>query len=91
MRGIFFDADAARDVERRLIADGYEVTLTREPYAGEDDDEDHPWSVTTDAPAVVLELLVDEHDGWLDDDAPPAPSTPLDLPAAPRRHHHPPA
>ncbi len=40
----------------------------------------------TDAPEVVLELLVDEHDGWLDVEAPPLrPLPPLDLPAAPKR------
>ena len=89
MRGIFFEEDAARDVERRLVADGFTVTVTREPFAGEDDDEDHPWAVVTDAPGVVLEILVDQYDGWLDDEAvssaPPLP--PLDLPAAPRRLH----
>ncbi|MFL6061114.1 MAG: hypothetical protein ACJ72E_07785 [Marmoricola sp.] len=91
MRGIFFDEDAARDVQRRLLAQGYDVTLSREPYAGEDDDEDHPWALSTDAPSIVLEILVDEHDGWFDDEAPAAPPpAPLDLPAAPRRHHNPP-
>lgn len=56
--------------------------------AGEDDDEDHPWAVLTDAPEVVVELLVEAHDGWLDvvdPEAPPVlPSRPLHLPAAPR-------
>ncbi|WP_282580273.1 hypothetical protein [Nocardioides sp. InS609-2] len=35
----------------------------------------------------VLELLVDEYDGWLDadDGTPPLPVVPLDLPAAPLR------
>ncbi len=86
VRGIFFDEDDARAVVARLVADGYDARVERERLAGEDDDEDHPWAVVTDAPAVVLELLVDERDGWLDadDDAPP-PRAPLDLPAAPRR------
>ncbi|RZI82851.1 MAG: (deoxy)nucleoside triphosphate pyrophosphohydrolase, partial [Microbacterium sp.] len=44
MRGIFFDEDAVRTVERQLLADGFEVTVTRERFAGEDDDEDHPWA-----------------------------------------------
>ncbi len=92
MRGIFFDEGAARDVERQLVAEGFEVTLSRERFAGEDDDEDHPWAVATDAPAVVLELLVDQHDGWLDDD-PPSPALPATppapLPEAPRRLHRP--
>lgn len=94
MRGIFFDEDDAREVERRLAADGFEVALSRVAYAGEDDDEDHPWAVTSDAPAVVLEVLVDTYDGWLDEDpdpdwAPPS-GAPAELPGEPRRHHHPP-
>src|ERR687884_365526 len=59
VRGIVFDEDAARDIERRLRADGYAVTVTRERYAGEDDDEDHPWAIETDAPAVALDLLLE--------------------------------
>jgi len=89
MRGIFFSEDEARAVERLLSADGYDVALSRVTYAGEDDDEDHPWAVSTDAPSLVLEVLVDRYDGWLDDDdATPSPA-PLDLPAAPKRHHRP--
>ena len=84
MRGIFFDEEQARAVVRRLLADGYEADLVRERLAGEDDDEDHPWAVLTDAPALVLELHVEEYDGWLDDEAPAAP-TPLPLPDAPKR------
>jgi hypothetical protein len=91
MRGIFFSVDDARTVERLLAVDGYEVALNRVRYAGEDDDEDHPWSVQTDAPALVLEILVDRYDGWLDDDAAgPEPTEPLRLPDAPKRHHQPP-
>ncbi len=88
-RGIFFDGDDARRVVARLAADGYDAGATRERYAGEDDDDDHPWAVVTDAPDVVLELLVDEHDGWFDVEEPAPPSRldppPLDLPAAPKR------
>ena len=91
MRGIFFAEDDARAVEGHLAADGYDVAVSRVRYAGEDDDEDHPWAVSTDAPALVLELLVDRYDGWLDDDPEPGPAkpsrAPLDLPAAPKRHH----
>ncbi|WP_295658745.1 hypothetical protein [uncultured Nocardioides sp.] len=86
MRGIFFDEDDARAVVARLAGDGFRATSVRERLAGEDDDEDHPWAVLTDAPGFVLELLVDEYDGWLDaDDEAPSPVVPLDLPAAPRR------
>lgn len=93
MRGIFFDEDDARAVVARLRSDGFEADLARERLAGEDDDEDHPWAVTTDAPGIALELLVDEYDGWLDADdeaegsrptvVPPLP--PLQLPDAPKR------
>ena len=86
MRGIFFDEDDARAVVARLVSGGYAASVARERLAGEDDDEDHPWAVVTDAPEVVLDVLVDEFEGWLDDedhDAPPP--VPLDLPAAPKR------
>ena len=85
MRGIFFDEDDARAAVARLLADGYDATLARERLAGEDDDEDHPWAVTTDAPELVLDLLVDTFDGWLDTDDPEAgPGRPLDLPTGPK-------
>ena len=97
MRAIFFDEDDAAAVVARLRSDGFEASYARDPLAGEDDDEDHPWAVVSDAPAFMLELLVDSHDGWLDegespngpagpDGGPGLPSLPpLDLPAAPRR------
>ncbi|GEP34869.1 hypothetical protein NSZ01_26370 [Nocardioides szechwanensis] len=86
LRAIFFDADDARAVRDRLTRDGFEASVVRERLHGEDDDEDHPWAVLSDAPELVVELLVDEYDGWLDRDDDAAPvATPLDLPAAPRR------
>ena len=92
MRAIFFDEEHAAAAVARLRRDGHAARAERERFAGEDDDEDHPWAVVSDAPAIALELLVEEYDGWLDaDDQPPAPAAPpLDLPAAPRRHHRPP-
>lgn len=87
-RAVFFDEDDARAVADRLAADGFAAEVVRERLAGEDDDEDHPWAVLTDAPEVVVELLVEKHDGWLDvvePEAPPVlPARTLDLPAAPR-------
>ncbi|MDZ5660371.1 hypothetical protein SFC79_01230 [Nocardioides sp. S-58] len=86
MRAIFFDEDDARAAVARLRADGFEAQLERERLAGEDDDEDHPWAITSDAPGFMLEVLVDTHDGWLDEEpAPEQPVAPLDLPDAPRR------
>jgi hypothetical protein len=85
VRGIFFDEDDARSAVARLVAGGFDARAERERLAGEDDDEGHPWAVLTDAPELVLELLVDELDGWLDtdDDAPVAP--PIELPTEPRK------
>jgi hypothetical protein len=85
VRGIFFDEDDARAAVARLVADGYDARAVRERLAGEDDDEDHPWAVLTDAPELVLELLVDEYDGWLDAAAEPPTRPPLQLPTEPRR------
>lgn len=86
VRAIFFDEDDAQAVVARLRADGFEASAERERLAGEDDDEGHPWAVVTDAPGFMLEVLVDTHDGWLDEeDVAPPPLPPLDLPAAPKR------
>ena len=93
MRAILFDADDAEAMAARLRADGYEASVLRERLAGEDDDEDHPWAVLTDAPLLMVEVLVDEYDGWLDADEPAAardlPPLPP-LPEAPRRVKRPP-
>lgn len=86
-RGIFFEEGDARAVARQLLSDGYDAEVRRERFAGEDDDEDQPWALVTDAPAGLLELLVEELDGWVEHDAPPAPPAPLRLPTAPRRAH----
>ncbi|HEX4977973.1 MAG TPA: hypothetical protein VFV40_08920 [Nocardioides sp.] len=88
MRAVFHEEDEARAVVARLRADGFDADAVRERFAGEDDDEDHPWAVVTDAPEFALEILAEEYDGWVDHDdvRPPAPPTsPLDLPSAPRR------
>lgn len=86
MRAIFFEEDDARQVVRRLVANGFEASAERERLSGEDDDEGHPWAVVTDAPDFMVELMVDD-DGWLDTDADAdAPSLPpLVLPTAPKR------
>ena len=85
-RAVFFDEDAALAVASRLVVDGFTAAVVRERLAGEDDDEDHPWAVLSDAPEFVLELLVERYDGWLDvPESPASPAPPLDLPRAPRR------
>ncbi len=90
VRGIFFDEAEAAAVVARLRADGYDARVEREQLSGEDDDEGHPWAVLTDAPEFVLDLLVDEHDGWLDGEENAAnagwePPSPIELPTQPRR------
>lgn len=90
LRAILFDEDDARAVAQRLTRDGFEASVLREPFQGEDDDEDHPWAVLTDAPELVLEVLVDDFDGWLDLDEPvaaPPGVTPVELPTQPKRLH----
>ncbi len=86
-RAVFFEEEVALTVASRLATDGFTAAVVRERLACEDDDEDHPWAVLSDAPELVLELLVERYDGWLDRPEPPTPAAraPLDLPAAPRR------
>ena len=85
LRAVFFEEGDARAVALRLLGDGFDADVVRERFAGEDDDEDHPWAVRTDAPSVVLELLVERYDGWLDVEEPTTPRvSPLDLPTRPR-------
>ena len=85
---VLFEESDAQAVARALVANGFSVRLDRSPFAGEDDDEDQPWAVWTDAPHVMLELAADEFDGWVvyEDSISRAP---IDLPLAPKRHHNP--
>jgi hypothetical protein len=89
VRAVLYEEEHARAVARRLTEAGFEADVHRERFAGEDDDEDHPWVVLTDAPASMVELVVDTYDGWVDaappGEGPPQPPTPLDLPDGPRR------
>jgi mutator protein MutT len=88
VRAFLYEEEQADEVAERLRADGFDVTVGRERFAGEDDDEDHPWMLVSDAPAALLETLVEAHDGWLDDSATTATaprSRAPALPDAPRR------
>ena len=89
MRGVFFEEEHAASAVARLRRDGFEASYERQAFAGEDDDEDHPWVVVTDAPGVMLELLVEQHDGWLEPDPGPPPTAPFTRPSAPKRRHRP--
>lgn len=96
VRAVLYEEDHARQVADRLRAGGFDAEVARDRFAGEDDDEDHPWTVLTDAPAFMVEVLVEAYDGWVDDEPPDAPSpapAPLDLPDGPRRvkGHFPPS
>jgi hypothetical protein len=85
---VLFEESDATAVARALAANGFATRIDRVPFAGEDDDEDHPWAVWTDAPHMMLELAADEFDGWVvyEDSAARAP---LDLPRSPKRQHRP--
>ena len=85
---VFHEREDAERVAARLRADGFAADPVRERFAGEDDDEDHPWSVVTDAPEIVVEVVAEEYDGWVDHDdaiAVEPPVQALDLPDGPRR------
>jgi hypothetical protein len=83
---VLFDEADALAVVRALSSNGFATRLDRVPFAGEDDDEDHPWAVWSDAPHAMLELAADEFDGWVvyEDSVARAP---IDLPQAPKRQH----
>ena len=83
-RAILFDEGDAVAVAERLTRDGWSADIVRERYQGEDDEEDQPWAVVSDAPQIMVEMLVEEHDGWLDLPEPPT-TAPLALPTAPKR------
>jgi hypothetical protein len=85
VRAVLYEEEHARRVVERLRGNGFEADVARDRLAGEDDDEDHPWLVLTDAPSFMVEVLVDAYDGWVDDSPPGPPPRPLDLPDAPRR------
>lgn len=86
-RAFFFDVHDAEDIARQLLLDGWSAAVSRERFHGEDDDEDHQWVVETNAPQFVLELLVEEYDGWLDVEGPgpDASIAPEPLPNGPKR------
>ena len=87
-RAVFGDEAIARTVAAKLAEKGFDVDLRREPFAGEDDDEAHAWALSTDAPVIMLELLAEEYDGWVDfDEDTTTTMEPLDLPGMPQRRH----
>ncbi len=85
LRGIVFEESDALAVATALHQSGYHAHVVRERLAGEDDDEGHPWAIVTDAPAVLLEVLIDDFDGWVDLPEPTPPRPPLSLPPGPKK------
>jgi hypothetical protein len=88
VRAVLYEEEQAVAVAARLRTSGFAAAVARERFAGEDDDEDHPWTVVTDAPSYMVEVLVEDYDGWVDEapaEPPPPPAAPLDLPDGPRR------
>ena len=61
-RAVFFDADHARSAAHRLVVDGFTAQVLRNQHA----DGGQDWVVLTDAPEVMVELLVERYDGWLE-------------------------
>lgn len=61
-RAVFFDAAHARSAAHLLVTDGFAAQVVRHGHA----DGQQDWVVVTDAPEVVLELLVERYDGWLE-------------------------
>jgi hypothetical protein len=90
---VLHERDDAVQVAARLHTAGFDAEVERERLAGEDDDEDHPWAVVTDAPDFMLEVLAEEYDGWVDHEVPPPVVPPrgegllppMELPDGPRR------
>lgn len=88
--GYFWERADADEVAAHLGG-----VVRRERFHGEDDDEDHPWTVVlpADVDRAAAEEVVTAHDGWLDEHAATAREEPTaaPLPEAPRRFKNPPA
>lgn len=61
-RAVFFDAEPARAAASRLAADGFTAQVVQHARA----DGELDWVVLSDAPDVMVELLVERYDGWLE-------------------------
>ena len=93
------DTEDAENLIRALLTAGFEAGMTRERFAGEDDDEAVVHVVHTDAPASSAQELMDGIDAWVEEVDPltgqseaaggvPDATDPVDLPDAPRRLQH---
>ncbi|MBC7632872.1 hypothetical protein [Aeromicrobium sp.] len=85
MTTIYFDSERdAAELMAALTAEGYDTSLTREGFAGEDDSDDRAWVLTAVPFDERVVEMVDVHGGWLPGDV-HLGSPPLDLPGEPRR------
>ncbi|MFF0270504.1 hypothetical protein [Kribbella sp. NPDC004536] len=81
MIACFWERDDAVAVAERLGG-----VVRRGRFHGEDDDEDHPWSVVlAEVDLAELDEVLAEHDGWLETETHEAPSDPPPLPTEPKR------
>ncbi|WP_350274728.1 hypothetical protein [Kribbella sp. HUAS MG21] len=77
----FWDQEDAEAVAEELGGD-----VRRGRFHGEDDDEDHPWTVVLrDVDQARLDELLARYDGWLEADAHEPVSAPPPLPSEPKR------
>lgn len=60
------EADEAQELFDALATSGYAAEVTRERFAGEDDDEAILHVVSTDAPAELVGELIEDSDAWLE-------------------------
>lgn len=82
------ETDAA-ELAQALTLGGYAAELSRERFAGDDDDEDVQHVVTTDAPAPEVDDLLGDTDAYVEATDPMSGTvtevqTPPDLPDGPR-------
>ncbi|WP_323740578.1 (deoxy)nucleoside triphosphate pyrophosphohydrolase [Mumia zhuanghuii] len=84
----FDEGDDADAVVAALRADGYEVAVRREGFAGEDDSEDRAWLVRVESAAGaerLTALVADVELAWMVDHDAPTPVPPPPLPTGPKR------
>lgn len=85
MSDVYFDTDEdAVELIAALDAEGYQTSLERESFAGEDDSEDRAWVLHVEPFDDRVIAMVDVYGGWLVGDERAAPMT-LDLPSEPKR------
>ena len=86
MGEIFFDAEEdAAELIGALQAEGYTTSLRQEPFAGEDDAQDHGWVLEVEPFDDGVVAMVDVYGGWMPGDPHLEVEDPPDLPDEPRR------